>query len=414
MHHFPEEKVQLDRRVTVVVATYWTRPDGSFNDELFNVYDHPTPLSNVGTLPKLLRSLRKLKEEFHLLIVGTVTDPALNQVFEKRMRELLTPFKDLRPIFIGPSYVEKLRAYLADHGHNVTEENLNHVGYSNIRNMTLLGAGIIGTDIVVSLDDDEVITDPAYLLKAIYGVQKDIDERKILGKAGYYVRDREGNFLGSDDVAWWDRYWRKGYFMNQALKKFTDDERFQRATFMLGGNLVIASEIFERIPFDPACLRGEDCDYLINSRLRGFDFYTDNELYVLHEPPPHLGHIYGLRQDTYRFIYEMRKLEYARTLYDLHQTHPQDLDPYPGPFLRKDVKRKCATLAALTGIRDLLQDDWTEHFKLVKTALFDADRFSKKWVKEYFEFEKMWPEIMLTVKEDPYLRQELTKCIVQD
>ena len=43
-------------------------------------------------------------------------------------------------------------------------------GYGAIRNLGLLVANVLGFDAVVFLDDDEVVDDPEFLTKAMYGL----------------------------------------------------------------------------------------------------------------------------------------------------------------------------------------------------------------------------------------------------
>ncbi len=50
--------------------------------------------------------------------------------------------------------------------------------------------------------------------------------------------------------------------------------------------MILHRELFECVPFDPLVTRGEDVDYLINSRIFGFSFFLDNTLSVKHLPQP--------------------------------------------------------------------------------------------------------------------------------
>ena len=50
--------------------------------------------------------------------------------------------------------------------------------------------------------------------------------------------------------------------------------------------MILHRELFECVPFDPLVTRGEDVDYLINSRMFGFSFFLDNTLSIKHLPQP--------------------------------------------------------------------------------------------------------------------------------
>ena len=61
-------------------------------------------------------------------------------------------------------------------------------GYGAIRNLGLLVADTLGFDAVVFLDDDEVVDDPDFLQRAVYGLGKLTKKGiPILAKTGYYL-----------------------------------------------------------------------------------------------------------------------------------------------------------------------------------------------------------------------------------
>ena len=65
-----------------------------------------------------------------------------------------------------------------------------------------------------------------------------------------------------------------------------------------------------------------------------------------------LIHIYSGRfeQDVYRWFYEVRKIEFAKTQIDLMQVAPSALDPYPGPWLEPSIHRRARLTAYLRAI----------------------------------------------------------------
>ena len=63
-------------KATMVIPSYWRRKkeDGWKNTD--DVYDHPTPLDEDGTLARILNSLSILQnKDFNLVILGAAGEP---------------------------------------------------------------------------------------------------------------------------------------------------------------------------------------------------------------------------------------------------------------------------------------------------------------------------------------------------
>ena len=124
--------------------------------------------------------------------------------------------------------------------------------------------------------------------------------------------------------------------MNEAFGIIERAPRLKPTPFAFGGNMVIHRSLFEKIPFDPMVPRGEDIDYLMNARFFGHEFLLDNELWIRHLPPPKCSPPwYQIRMDIVRFARERAKLESQHDGWAGHLS-PEDLDPYPGRFLKDD------------------------------------------------------------------------------
>ena len=105
--------------------------------------------------------------------------------------------------------------------------------------------------------------------------------------------------------------------------------------------MVVHREVFTHIPFDPNITRGEDIDFLINMRMFGYKFFLDNTLSIKHLPPPKPHQVWKqLREDIYRFVYERAKIRDQKPVEGMVSIQAEDLDPYPGAFLRDDLEEK--------------------------------------------------------------------------
>lgn len=387
-------------KATIVIPTYWTGPTGRPTDRLLNIYDHPTPVNEEGTLMRTLESLALLKGDFNVCVIGTMTESAHFEEFDAKLVSQLEKFKD------------RLDIYWFSHNelHNfhgkLNLENLSHFqkylsleGYSNIRNLCIIIPHILGSDAAILVDDDEAIVDTEFVNKAIDYLGGDYDGQEVIGKTGYYV-NADGEHLGSDKIPWYDLLWKKGYQMNQVLKTVKEEPRIKKTPLALGGGMVIHRKLFMKVGFDPWIARGEDIDYLVNAKLEGVDFYLDNELFFVHLPPEGVSRrVMGWRQDAFRFYYEAAKLKVAFKTSQFEKFKIEELDPYPGPFLRRSVYIKAMLTTLLLTVRGIFVKEDRGEYKNIKTCFFDAFRYASKNKKNYFRFQKAWPLFMENISE---------------
>ncbi len=104
----------------------------------------------------------------------------------------------------------------------------------------------------------------------------------------------------------------------------------------------------------------------------GFGFFLDNQLAIKHLPPPKSHPIWKrLREDIYRFVYEQAKINNQKDRIGMTRVYPEDFDPYPGCFLKKDINDK-----------------------IVNFVIIYEDEAGKKYVSEVFDFDLPYePEI---------------------
>jgi len=168
--------------------------------------------------------------------------------------------------------------------------------------------------------------------------------------------------------------------------------RLVETNFVYGGNMVIHQELFWKVPFDPFIPRGEDIDYVINTRLAGYRFFFDKELSIVHLPPPTRNQ---LREDVVRFIYEREKLNAAYEVPGLTPLSPESLDPYPGAFLRDELEEEA--LAAL------------KEQGFPAEVVEYAKRYAREMVPRFFEFWREWPRLLQVVGEGNSLGKNIAQ-----
>ena len=316
-------------------------------------YDHTTDINEEGELGRLLGSLECVKH-LGLVIVLVVSDKGLEEKAVAKVRATAAEYPSLNIVVIGAVELDIVRERMKQLGIDNVSRQIGLGSYGAVRNLGLVIACAMGFDAAVFLDDDEVIEDPDFMRKAMYGLGKLTKNGiPILAKTGFYIND-EGTYLSKWKDRWYNRFWQQGHAFNEWISKAMRGPRLSRSNHVCGGCLAIHKEAFRRIAFDPWIPRGEDLDYMLDLRMFGSDIWFDNKWQLRHLPPPSPHEGRRFRQDIYRWIYEHLKLEYSHSLIDLQKITPSSLEPYPGPFLEKGLRRRIEITAFL---RSLVRPD---------------------------------------------------------
>jgi len=347
-------------KATMVIPSYWCRKKSEGWKETDTVYDHPTPLDEEGTLGRLLESLSVLAyRDFTLVVLGVSTAPDIRKEVETRIAAIIEQVQTEVKIYsFSYSHLKNIHRYLHQQGLDRFTPLLKLDGYSNVRNLCLLVSHLLGSDVAVLIDDDEVFEDVHFMEKALEFIGKKKGGEDILAVAGYYINPDNDFYLHKDTQPWMT-HWNKIDCMNRAFKEIIDSKpRLKETPFAFGGNLVIHRDLFMIVPFDPGITRGEDIDFLINARLLGFKFYLDNELSIKHMAPPKPFPLWRqLREDILRFLFEKDKLQAQKETPLLARVTAEDLDPYPGEFLRDDLEDRIFRSNLMLAIEYLKEGD---------------------------------------------------------
>lgn len=329
-----------------------------------------------------------------------------NEAVEK-VKGIVGRFPQMHTLVISESEAAIVQQRLEQLGFGDTADKIGVHGYSAVRNLGLVISNILGFDSVVFLDDDEVVEDPEFLIKAMYGLGK-LTRREIpiLAKSGYYL-NAKGSFLSMSQNKWYNHYWQQGSAFNNWITKAMSGPRLSRSNHVCGGCLSLHKQAYMRVPFDPWIPRGEDLDYLINLRMYGSDVWFDNQWYLVHLPPQerHEGHRF--RKDIFRWIYEYYKIEFSQSQIDLLQIKPSSLEPYPGPFLERGLEKRIKRTALL---RSLARPDRAAYRKAAHVATNEAIEYAQKYCDRYFEFQRIWMQIMAQTENDKVLQQALIEA----
>ncbi len=327
-------------KTVILIPTYWTREKDKGVKWSDVPHDHPTPIDEVGTLERAVLSLGVLEDrDFTLIVTAAASSESSREMVDKRVSEILKRCcpRDIEAYLFTHPQLEILKGLFNDNSGSKYLRLVDIHGYSNMRNLSLILAQMLDADVLVSIDDDEYVNDPGFLRKAKENIGKKVDGTVVEGVTGYYVAP-SGDYHMDHNHSEWTKHWNKLDSMNRAFEKFIDvPPRLKPATWALGGCMVHGRELMEKIPYDPLIQRGEDVDYVINARLFGYAMFMDNELSIVHAPPDKPHPLWRrLMIDSFRFVYERQKLLSQKE----EILRPEDLDPYPGEFLKDDLNDK--------------------------------------------------------------------------
>lgn len=389
----------------LIIPTFWTRRRGKISENPLLVYDHPTTIDTEGTLPACLKSLESVEGLGRVVLIVAATDPSIEHQAEDRVREILTDFPSIDALVFGPAELGSLHRRLeqiefADMIHGVSL-----VGYGAVRNVGLIAAAVLGCESAVFLDDDQIIIDPQFLKRSVEGLGAKLgDGRSVLAKTGYYT-DEDGRYQQAPEPRFADMFWRKDEAFSAALSIVDAPPRIQPSPVAFGGCLALHKDMYFNVSFDPWVMRGEDIDYVINARMHGGDVFLDGEWSVIHKPPKLSSEALQYRQDVYRFVYEHRKIEFAKSQVDLRQVTPESMMPFPGPFLGSSVGWRAMLTAVLRGITG---KEGGTYLRIARTTVRDAERYARENCQNYFDFQRRWPMLMDRIWDDVALRPLFT------
>jgi len=371
------------------------------------VYDHVTPVDKpIPELETCLSALDAVRGVLRVIVL-LVSPPSCAESARARVEGICRMHPGLNPLIIGEKEGQLMTRVVNDLAPSLPGELVSLRGYGAIRNMGLAVAAVLGHDVVVFLDDDEVALDEDFLLTAVYGLgQRNRQGIPIHVKTGYFL-DRSGSpYADTSKAEWSERNWAKREEFNELMHRMLTGTRISRANHICGGCFAVSAQAFMRVAFDSVITRGEDLDYLFNLRMNGIDVWFDNKWCVRHLPPEMPSPPSRFLQDVYRWSYERRKLEACNGTIGLRRVTPDSLEPYPARWISPEVDRRIA----LTALRRAIADP--ERLEYLKILLFERPK-ARAWAESvasrYLSLQTYWPGIMAAMWDNRLLARRLVK-----
>ncbi len=384
----------------VIIPTYWaSKRSKNVAGNRFTldsmsagnaVYDHMTPIDKQGELPRCLSSLREVVGVGHVILL-VVSDSGIETQAADKVRAIAANFPQLNTTVIGAAELKYIHRRMQQMNMGAFVNAATLSGYGAIRNLGLLAASIYGHDTVIFIDDDEIIASSDFLERAVYGLaMKTPDGSIITAKTGFFL-NRDNDYKAPANKKWYNSRWNKAKDFNAYIKKAISGPRLSPAQVVCGGCMTLHADAYGSVAFDPWITRGEDLDYLFNLHMYGMSIWFDNQYFLRHLPPIESETASRFEQDVYRWFYENRKIEFAKTQIDLMQVDPNALKPYPGSWLTGKINRRARITAYLRAIG---HKEHATYWHIGNSARKSASEYARKNCSNYFEFQHNWPQIV--------------------
>jgi len=404
-------------KTVMTIPTYWGRESKVGWQEGDAVYDHATPLDTEGTLARVLKSMEILKDrDFQLMVLACATAEDIAAEVEAKVRSIVSQaHPGVETFLFAHSHLRAIQEVLEKAGQKEFAALLSLQGYSNIRNVCLFVPLVMGAEVVVFIDDDEVFEDPDFMRKAREFIGGRFLGTTIDGVAGYYLNE-DGDYYDKVRKEPWMTYWDRFGSKAEAFDEIIGVEkpRLKRTPFAFGGCMVIHRNLFRVVPFDPRITRGEDTDYVINARMFGFNFFLDNQLAIKHLPPPKTHPVWKrFREDIYRLLYDRSKITSQEKRPNMVLVEPEDFDPYPGAFLKDDLEDKILKTNLILALDYLTNNDveaCRETLQNIWLARTDAVPQDNTFLN-YLALQERWRDLCHYVEEDDETRSRILDFI---
>ena len=379
----------------IVIPTYWSSTQQLGTPGGVQCYDHAIPID--APAPELEACIASLQQVLGLaeaaVILLVVAPPTVEERAVHRVRDILDahPWLPSETVIVDSFKAMVMRSILSQVLPDDIGEPISLRGYGAIRNLGLITCCALGCDVAVFLDDDEVVLDENFLANAVYGMgQVDRQGMPVMAKSGYFLDRRNSALADRRNVKFYDKHWAKRAGFNEWMTQALAGPRISRSPYLCGGCFALYAEAYTRVAFDPWITRGEDEDYLINLRVYGMDVWFDNRWRVRHTPPRIKDTASRFLQDVYRWVYERRKIEMCNANIDLHKLTPNDLMPYPGPWISSELPTRVRKTAFW---RALMTPERAAYWRIYRGGLRDASQYAEENRMRYLDFQAHWHDV---------------------
>lgn len=208
----------MDVGPVIVIPTYWA--DVRAEQQAPGAYDHSTDLNREDTeLDRCLASLENVDDVAPIVLLVVCPLSATSDV-SMRVRRIAQDHPSLAITVVTNVEAMQVIDRVGELAPRGLGECVSLRGYGAIRNMGLAVAAVLGHDIVVFLDDDEVITTADFMKRAVYALGHETRQGlPILAKSGYFFNEENSPLADASKAGITNRWWTKRVEFNQWMRR---------------------------------------------------------------------------------------------------------------------------------------------------------------------------------------------------
>ena len=374
-----------------VIPTYWGPPLKQVKSAKKDfVFEHFTPLDGQCPVINLLDSLKKLNDkDFAVVLVGVSNHRGYDIQMQKKLHALIDPYKEFLDVkLFTHRQMTRMRDLLTIKGFGELTEYIEPGNPGQIKNLGLLAAHVLGAEVAIILKDNSLIESPDWLELAVKNIGRGLKgEGTVYGVMGCsYVEGVKEKL-----PEWKEQSWDESSVVEELFNN-------NREHMFLEGNAVVHRKLFEKIPYDPFILGKEDIDYLISSRMYGFEFILDGKFCVkntsVSEKPEEWE---CFKRDAMGYMHVRKKLKTQPEAKEGFVRIPiSSLQPYPGKFLESTLIPKMRSAVKLLTLQynKTAKSDLAERTKELASTLESAYEKEEKVFEKYNDFVYKWRKLM--------------------
>ncbi len=374
-----------------VIPTYWGPPLEHVKSARKDfVLEHVTPLDGQCPVINLLDSLKKLNDkDFTVVLLGVSNHRGYDIQIQKKLQALINPYKEFLDVkLFALRQMTRIRDLLTIKGFGELTEHIEYGNPGQIKNLGLLAAHVLGAEIAIILKDNSLIESPDWLGLAIKNMGRVLEGKNaVYGAMGCSYIDGVKEKLPE----WKEKSWDE----SSVVEEFFNDNR---RNMFLEGNTVVHRKLFKKIPYDPFILGKEDIDYLISSRMYGFEFIVDEKFCVKSNPVPEKPEEWEcFKREAMGYMHIRKKLKtQPEAKEDFVPVSISSLRPYPGKFLESTLIPKMRSAGKLLTLQynKTAKSDLAEKTEELISTLESAYEKEEKVFEKYNDFVYKWRKLM--------------------
>lgn len=374
-----------------VIPTYWGPPLEHVKSARKDfVLEHFTPLDGQCPVINLLDSLKKLNDkDFAVVLLGVSNHKGYDIQMQKKLQVLIDPYKEFLDVkLFALRQMTRVRDLLTIKGFGELTEHIEYGNPGQIKNLGLLAAHVLGAEIAIILKDNSLIELPDWLELATKNIGRALKgESAVYGVMGCSCVEGVKEKLPEWKKKSWDE--------SSVVEELFNDNR---GNMFLEGNTVVHRKLFEKIPYDPFILGKEDIDYLISSRMYGFEFILDEKFCIKSSSVPEKPEEWEcFKKDAMGFMHIRKKLKTQPEAKEGFVPVPiSSLQPYPAKFLESTLIPNVRAAGKLLTLQynKTAKSDLAEKTEKLVSTLESAYEKEEKVFERYNDFVCKWRKLM--------------------